>query len=592
MRLFFSKINKKPFLIFILVVSLIFSSNSVFAQSISEEDGGVESIKTFYSTVEVNRDNSISVEEKIVYETGGIERHGIYRDINLLSSTKNRMSITDITVSDETGNAHVFELSKTGNYQRVKIGDPNKTFVGARVYIIKYIAKRAVGQFSDFDEIYWNATGNEWKIPIFDAKALVKLPDGTSVSKAACYLGPKGATEPCSNIYDRQNNVREFVAGKYLRPGDGLTVAIGFTKGVVTPYSSVDFVATVFDSLKAWIFSLMIPFLVTIFSYIYWFKKGRDPKGKRVIIPQYDVPDGLSPLEVVAIVSENVSSAHLSSEIVYLATHGYIKIRQIESKTLGIFSNTDYELTKVREPSEEMNDFDIKLMTSLFEGGRVSIKLSELKNKFYTKVEGILSLVRNGLVKKQYYHNLGRAKYSSSGIGVYIFFLIWAPFFFGGMIGGFIFDGNVFPPILSIFLALVVLLVFYYLSPSKTENGVRVKEYILGLKKYLEIAEKNRLEFHNAPEKKPEVFEKFLPYAMVLGVAKIWAKEFEGIYAEEPSWYSGSSGSTFSAIAFSNTLSNFGSSASSTLSSSPSSSGSGGGGSSGGGGGGGGGGGW
>ncbi|KKT22394.1 MAG: hypothetical protein UW07_C0037G0011, partial [Candidatus Nomurabacteria bacterium GW2011_GWF2_43_8] len=113
-----------------------------------------------------------------------------------------------------------------------------------------------------------------------------------------------------------------------------------------------------------------------------------------------------------------------------------------------------------------------------------------------------------------------------------------------------------------------------------------------GLKDYLQIAEKDRLLFHNAPEKKPEVFEKLLPYAMALGVADIWAKEFEGIYMAPPNWYVGSGNAAFSAMAFNHSLSNFSSYTSSSLSSSSSGSGSGGGGSSGGGGGGGGGGGW
>ena len=109
----------------------------------------------------------------------------------------------------------------------------------------------------------------------------------------------------------------------------------------------------------------------------------------------------------------------------------------------------------------------------------------------------------------------------------------------------------------------------------------------------MDIAEKDRINFHNAPEKKPEVFEKFLPYAMVFGVEKAWAKEFEGIYTEPPKWYKDNNMSTFNTIIFANSLHSFANYSNNAISSTPGKgSGSGGGGFSGGGGGGGGGGSW
>ena len=94
---------------------------------------------------------------------------------------------------------------------------------------------------------------------------------------------------------------------------------------------------------------------------------------------------------------------------------------------------------------------------------------------------------------------------------------------------------------------------------KRTLKGVKARNYILGLKEYIKVAEKERIKFHNAPEKNPQTFEKFLPYAMVFGLEKEWAKQFEGIYMEQPSWYSGADLATFSAVSFVNELSSFGS---------------------------------
>jgi uncharacterized membrane protein len=133
-------------------------------------------------------------------------------------------------------------------------------------------------------------------------------------------------------------------------------------------------------------------------------------------------------------------------------------------------------------------------------------------------------------------------------------------------------------------------------------------DQIEGFRQYLSVAEEDRLEYLNPPKKTPELFEKFLPYAIALDVENSWAKKFTGVLAAAgvgaavSSWYSGDQHSTGNVTSFADRL---GGSLSSTISaaatppgssgggsSSDSGGGSSGGGSSGGGGGGGGGSGW
>ena len=132
----------------------------------------------------------------------------------------------------------------------------------------------------------------------------------------------------------------------------------------------------------------------------------------------------------------------------------------------------------------------------------------------------------------------------------------------------------------------VILLVGAFVMPAKTLKGVHVKEHMHGLKDYINVAEKDRIAFHDAPEKSSELFQALLPYAIVFGLEKKWAKEFENIHMEDPAWYSGGSYGTFSPTSFVSDMRSF-----STFMSSSSGA-SGGGGVSGGGGGGGGGGSW
>jgi uncharacterized membrane protein YgcG len=312
-----------------------------------------------------------------------------------------------------------------------------------------------------------------------------------------------------------------------------------------------------------------------------WWRYGRDPKGTGVIVPQYDAPDGLTPMEVAGVDFALVSSSHISAEIIYLATEGYLKIEKIEGH--GIFGHDDYRITKIKPLPNDAVICDSTLLNFLMlkDEPEDSVLISDLKNEFYANIPAINDSVFNQLVTKGYFPDTpsnmnkmytGRGLALLIGGGVLAFFLpiSWEIFVAIALSGGVIFG-------LGSFMS------------HRTLKGVQTREYILGFKEYLQIAEKDRINFANAPEKKPEIFEKLLPYAMVLGVEKAWAKEFEGIYTTPPSWYSDPHMNAFSTGLFVGSLGNFRSSTSSSLSSSPGSSG---GGFAGGGGGGGGGGSW
>jgi uncharacterized membrane protein len=128
-----------------------------------------------------------------------------------------------------------------------------------------------------------------------------------------------------------------------------------------------------------------------------------------------------------------------------------------------------------------------------------------------------------------------------------------------------------------------------------------VLDEMLGFKDFLEIAEKDELNLRNPPEKTPQLFEAFLPFALALGVDQEWSERFASVLAAirdqdgrkyQPSWYNGRWSSSNLSKTTSKLSGSLNTAISSSVSAPGSSSGGGGGGSSGGGGGGGGGGGW
>jgi uncharacterized membrane protein YgcG len=325
-----------------------------------------------------------------------------------------------------------------------------------------------------------------------------------------------------------------------------------------------------------------------------WLRKGKDPKGTGVIVPQYDVLDGLTPAEVGVIMYQKSRTKDISAELIYLATQGYIQIKQVQKKVL-LFNTTDYELTLLKDGDTAQQAFDQQLLKGIFgtaEIGKV-VALSTLRNTFYRKVRAFMKSVARVMVENGYYKNLPATKKKSlRSIVIGFFVLLFGIIFIVAVLSSGSVDGTgILWMMLAVIVSICIILIFHNLMPAKTEKGVAAYEYLLGLKQYLQIAEKDRLQFHNAPEKKPEVFEKLLPYAMVFGVEKQWAKEFEDLYATPPSWYEGRYAGRFNALVFTNSLSHFNSYAISSMTGSQSG-GSYGGGFSGGGGGGGGGGSW
>ncbi len=541
----------------------------------------VERIERFDTTVVLKTDATAQVIEKIRYQFIDETHHGIYRyiPISYMAGTGNKsIGITNVSIVDEKGVPYIFSTSKNGKNLRFQIGNPNAYATGTKMYIISYTVSRAVSYFKTYDEWYWNITGVGWTVPIEEASTIVTLPASLLKENiyVHCYEGDLRSTKPCltESTYEEKETTSsiKFSSGMVYAPGQGLTVAVGFPKGtVMQPTLLQSAIAYIKDN---WIVSL--PAVTFALMYVLWYYKGRDPKGRGTIVPEYDSPDNLMPIQQYALQYERVSNQSVSAEIISLAIRGYLKITKLNEKGL-IFSHSEYVLDKKKD-GEDLLDFDRALLDGIFVKGP-SVKLSDLKNTFYAALPNIKKLTISSLVSKKYFsRDPATIRNIYLGAGVALVFVV---FIFGSLL--------TIVDIVSAIASSATIILFGLKMPKATKEGVVVREKILGLKMYMDVAEKDRINFHNAPEKNPELFEKLLPFAMVLGVEKVWAKQFEGIYTKSSSWYNDTAGRAFSPVFFIQDMDSFSSTLASALGGS---SGSGGGGSSGGGFGGGGGGSW
>jgi hypothetical protein len=307
---------------------------------------------------------------------------------------------------------------------------------------------------------------------------------------------------------------------------------------------------------------------------------------------QYDPPAGLTPGEAGTLLDNSADMRDVTATLVDLAVRGYLRIEERDDRKLfGLIGSRDYVLHRLEPPAggTALAPHEQRVLDGVFSGHGSSVELSELENEFYRELPGIRTSLFEELLGRDCYHarpDQVRARWMTGGV--------FAGIFVAG-VGGGLASRFLLTPVPFVVAGAVVALIlvgFGAVMPARTETGSRTLELVLGFEEFLRRVESEH--FKRVILDKPELFDRYLPYAMAFGVEKQWARAFDGIYTQPPTWYVGSSGADFSASRFSHSLATMSARASSTLASSPrSSSGSGfSGGSSGGGGGGGGGGGF
>ncbi|MCL5406979.1 MAG: DUF2207 domain-containing protein [Patescibacteria group bacterium] len=508
----------------------------LFLIPISSSAQDTERILSFAEKITVNTDSTVQVNEEIKYFFP-TAKHGIYRNIpyRYLDKTKNKYFKTDINniqITDEKDQPYQFSTTKENNNLQLKIGNPDKTISGEHTYKISYKVSGVLNYFSDHDELYWNVTGNDWTVDIGKVTAEITLPANIDPGKiqATCYTGTTGNVE---------SNCSQNISGNQIsfQSNQGpLTIVTGWNKGIVTPIERQYEIQWRHES----IWFLLLPLFVLIFLMIQYFRVGRDPFGRGTIAPEFAPPENLRPAEMGTLIDENASNKDITATIIDFAVRRFLKIKEKDKK---------YTLIKIKNQDANFKDYEKEIFDKLFsEGDEINVsnlyenfsKLSEVKNKLY-----------EDLVSRKYFSvspNKIRSTYLLVG------FLI--------MILAGIFSWLSVILIVALIISGGIVIIFSHFMPKKTKEGVIAKEKSLGFKEFLYRAERYKVQW----EEKEGIFEKYLPYAMIFGIAEMWAKNFKDIYKNPPDWYEGGNFTTFNTIIFVSSLNSFSTTASHSFS--------------------------
>jgi uncharacterized membrane protein YgcG len=560
-----------------------------------------ERITQFLSDVTVNADASLTVRETIaVFAEGDVIKRGILRDIptTYLDNNGQRLVVGfEVLGVTRDGQAEPYALESLSNGTRIRIGDKDVFLErGEHRYEISYRTTRQIGFFQDHDELYWNVTGNGWTFPIERARVVIRLPADARIGEHAFSTGYAGDTGQDAAVTSANGSVYEAATTRRLDPYEGFTVAVNWQKGILTPPSES-------QQWSWWIsdnagFAVLALGLLASAGYFFvaWSMVGRDPQ-KGTIIPLFTPPKNMGAACVRYVSRYGSDEKGFAAALVGLGVKGRVRITDDD----GGFS-----ISKLAEPAggTPLTASERALYKSLPNG------TTELKQENHARVGAAKSALETTLRQEYdgsvFLRNFG---WFAGGLAISMVFLLagafllpegegiaglfavgwtgvwwgailtagWTslkgfrgarglwrrisslfalvfliPFVGAGLIGpALIIAQGGFSPGLTVLLGAAILLgllnvIFYQLMRAPTEMGQKILDQIEGFRLYLSTAEEERLKVLHPPEKTPELFERYLPYALALDCENEWNAKFAAVLAAAaaagaaaPAWYSG-----------------------------------------------------
>lgn len=484
-------------------------------------------ITNFNSEIDIQKEGTLLIEEKIDVDFGVEQKHGLVREITYKKVNEDgdrlKFAVEIIEVSDGQGYKYNFSSSKINDYIELKIGDPNKLITGIKTYVIKYRVSGGITYFTDHDELYWNLSGNYWNYPIESFNSKIKLPEGTDKEniKYLCYEGNDTSEEQTCNIkYD--DGVILVSSSRVLAPGEGITAGISFPKGLVAVLEPEKDEMSLFSKITLGLLTLLASlwYLVLPIKIIFNSLKERKftKQNEKIVAawfepPQYDKGDVFTPAEAGFILDKKIDHRELTATIIHLAQRGFLRIRED--------SKNNFSFIKIKSiDSPGLKDFEEKVLEAIFEkGDDVSDKDLKKSTTLFTKISDFNKKVEDSLMNEHMFEQKPSAVDTKNMIFTGIGFTTF-----------------------NLLLGFAALL-FGRGSAKRTLNGVQKYSEAMSLLNFI----KSQDEQLNFQANNQMFFEKLLPYAAAFGVEKIWAERFKDLSMAKPDWYEGSS---FTSAAF------------------------------------------
>ncbi|MCL1901657.1 MAG: DUF2207 domain-containing protein, partial [Firmicutes bacterium] len=517
-----------------------------------------ERILNFASAMNVNPDGSVTVQEKITVNVEHIKiRRGLYRDIP--NSSNKPVQFISLYMDNSP---HPAFTERAGRNLRINFGNDDYISKGIHTYRLIYSIANVVKGFDDYDEIYWNVTGNDWDFTIERASFLINLPEGADIKNdlVSTYTGYRGSKN--SNAVRVGNNF--FATTQPLRKGEGFTVAVPFTKGIVKAEEIKDSKSALTNlpsQLSGIAIAAAIVLFVILMAYmlISWFAVGKDPND--IIVTQFTPPPGISPAFIRLLWKRGFDQKVFATALVSLIMKE--KIELIEERV--VYVKTAVLKIKDRDTSNlsEEEKFIIETLfrasdrfainqsnwlplssciNQIEKGFKIEKKKYIVSNRQYI-IPAIIALILFQILLipaaamaalPLIFINLHYSIFFIVAVSLpksktmkTVFFialnLFYSVFFIGlGSAAG----GSAMIIEACFILSLWAFLVYFNIMDNLTEEGRELFKHIKGFYRYMTVAERNRVEL-SVPIDTEKIFADYLPYAFAFDIENKWMKRFE-----------------------------------------------------------------
>ena len=532
------KLNNIFSIIFVFFTLFFLNTKSLIAEKITD----------YNVTVQINKNGTLTVNEVIDYEFDDAAKHGIYRDIPLRSK-KNGVDIHKSYIKmnsiKRNGLSEEYSTKNFNEGVRYRVGSADR-FVenGVNRYEFNYVIYNAVFEKDGIYQVYYNAIGQFWNVPVERASVIIRFSDGqeikkNEIKKLEVYTGSYG--EKGENYDILENDVEIHIATKELEPKNGLTFMLNLKTDKISP-TLADKLRIVYLSNPA---TIILPFLLlflTIYSIVTWNFFGRDPQGKSVI-PEFNLPKDISPMFAAYINGERDTVEILNAGIFTLLTKGFIVANRVngEIKYNKGFKTVYTQETELAEEERMLLDALSSEKNNIFGG----------EKRIYNKANSIIEILKDKYNKIIYKNNGSFLVPFYCAAPVFIIFIfsqtnfeIFNPFIILYILitlGSFfhriwitvskkLLTGLIIIAILGVsfyqgieIFVFVTYFVILFITYSKligkyTNEGLRKKEYLKGMKMYIKTAEENQIRKFDNVKELIEYFNGILPFAVALGV--------------------------------------------------------------------------
>lgn len=496
-----------------------------------------ELINSFDVTIHVQPDGLIQVTESIeVMAERVMIVHGLTRDIPTryqeAFGTFYQAPVQVISVTRD-GKPEPFYLDNTSSGIRIHTGSEHTMLpVGKHTFVIQYYVYRQIGHFDvqnnyennpaqAHDELYWNVTGHYSRLPVLYAQARVYLPEGVPTKDIIfkAYTGPVRTRGQQYKAYVAPDKSIVFQTTAPLAAQEGLTIVVGWPPGFVQqPGWWMRIIHFVYDN-PFFMYASLMTIIVMVLTVIALHSMRRFNKAG-TIIPLFGPPDGISPAAARLLILKKIDEKSFAAQIVSMAVAGYLVI-QYETTMAGGYQ---YTLKQTMEPAADMPFIQKRFLELLF--GRTKSVVID------TRWEGRSALSTTYAFLKRELEGQSSRYFDDNAAWVgsifFVSLLTVIPVISYGDLSGY----EVWVAFIAGILLFCNLLVAKY-SVTYTSHGRSLTDQLTGFKMYLSVAESDRMRIAGTPPTKtPALYEKFLPYAIALGVEEQWSHQFAPIFAK------------------------------------------------------------